>query len=36
MWDVLFVFISIVCFASGVLYVYACGWLWLKGERKNG
>lgn len=34
MWDVLFVFISIVCFASGVVYVYACGWL--KGERKHG
>jgi hypothetical protein len=31
MWDALFFFLTLVCFASGVLYVRAC--VGLKGER---
>jgi hypothetical protein len=34
MWDTLFIILTFVCFAVGVLYVRAC--VRLKGERHDG
>lgn len=33
MWDVLFIFLTLICFCSAVLYVHGC--VRIKGERSN-
>ena len=38
MWDLLFIFITLACFTTGVLYVRACVRIGMraKGERNHG